>query len=259
MKNAILTAFMGATAFSATPAWAANVYSRVAQVGGSSQGDAGVFIGTNTRYAEATNSSGLNNGIATATTDAGFIFGSVSANVDASPPGEVPNFGSVTAKASGFFLIEKVRVTKLPGYAHLPDTVTAEYHVTFSPGSDVNLVNNLSGGINSQTGFLLADLSPDNRTLSTSNEILVDTNFTLSLTAGMRAEAKGPNNNSQAGSFTVYLGGSPVLVLPEGYVANSADGLIVNSFYTGPVPEPASLSLIIVGGLITMRRRRDCR
>lgn len=153
-------------------------------------------------------------------------------------------------------MINNVTVTKQPGFENLPDRVDAEYHITFSPDTSTGSISSISGGIGSSTGFLLTDLSPNNLTLSTSKEISVNSGFNLQLAVSMFISLTGSGPDEKIGTFSVSLGGSPVLVLPEGYVANSEDGLIVNSFYTGPVPEPSSAAMLLSGGLFMQWRRR---
>jgi hypothetical protein len=65
------------------------------------------------------------------------------------------------------------------------------------------------------------------------------------------------------GSYSAFLGGSPVFNLPDGYVINSADGSIVNNYYTGlgapsAVPVPAAIWLMGSGliGLLGVRLKK---
>jgi len=65
------------------------------------------------------------------------------------------------------------------------------------------------------------------------------------------------------GGYSVELGGSPVFNLPDGYVVNSADGRIVNNWYTGlgapsAVPIPAAIWLMgsALVGLLGVRRKK---
>lgn len=50
--------------------------------------------------------------------------------------------------------------------------------------------------------------------------------------------------------------GSPVFIRPEGYTANSTDGMIVERFYQRPVPEPNSPALLAFTGAVVGARRR---
>ena len=88
--------------------------------------------------------------------------------------------------------------------------------------------------------------------------------FSLSLSAVVTSGtgykpfvAAGPGHYARS-NWSLVLGGSPALVLPEGFYANSADGSIVDNYFVGaPVPVPGAVWLLASGlfGLISVAKR----
>ncbi|MGK0304467.1 MAG: hypothetical protein ACI8UG_000198 [Gammaproteobacteria bacterium] len=97
-------------------------------------------------------------------------------------------------------------------------------------------------------------------------DLPVNQSFSLSWTADMiikNIEILG-SVYFGVGGYSFALGGSPVFVLPDGYTANSADGVIVNNYYVGfdpftkdtsAVPGPGTL-IIVMSGLVLLASRR---
>ena len=84
------------------------------------------------------------------------------------------------------------------------------------------------------------------------------------LTSTVSFDGSIGHSYNAAASYSAFLGGSPVFNLPDGYVINSADGSIVNNYYTGlgapsAVPIPAAIWLMGSGlvGLLGVRRKKS--
>ncbi|MEM6332121.1 MAG: hypothetical protein AAF823_02135 [Planctomycetota bacterium] len=241
-----------------SPATHATQYSQIAQVSGSGFSDFGVGLDGNTRIAmDAFEGSGLTrSGFAIARSSDGFISGQVEAAISATEDTAGPS-GFASARASGFLLISDVIVTRQPGFEDAPDIVELIAQVSFGGDTSFTDLSNISGGINGGSSFSAAGLSSENPTMTSTADVLVDQPITLTLAASISVRVEGEFNSRKA-NFTVALGGSPVFLLPEGYVANSVDGSVVDNFYVGPinpVPEPGTLAAGLSLGLLALRRR----
>lgn len=74
-----------------------------------------------------------------------------------------------------------------------------------------------------------------------------------SLMVTAKASTRGTSNDHQ-GEFEIgFSTEGPVFDLPSGYTMNSPSGNIISNLF---VPEPATLSLLSVAGLVCLRRRR---
>ena len=84
----------------------------------------------------------------------------------------------------------------------------------------------------------------------------------FSLSYGLNIDEVGIKHRSFV-NWSVELGGSPALILPPGYFANSADGSIVDNYFVGTqsgnpatqVPAPAPYLLLLTGLLAAFIRR----
>lgn len=220
---------------------AAAIYSQAAQVSGSGFGDLGADLDDSTRVARDAfeGDRTVRSGFAIARSSDGFLSGLVQASMS---PGETNPVASgfASAQASASLTLTDVVVTRLPGFESLPGTVAMTAQVSFDAGTDFADLSNISGGLGGGSAFSPALLSAETPTMTSTAQVLVDQPVSLSLAASISVRVEG-GFNTRDGTFTVSLGGSPVFLLPEGYVANSIDGRVVDNFYVGPVnavPEP---------------------
>ena len=105
-------------------------------------------------------------------------------------------------------------------------------------------------------------LESDSGLWEVNNVFNLNTAFSLKFNAEFVISNLRQDNNEFLGSggYHILLGGSPVFNLPDGYVANSVDGSIVNNYFVGTdpfrqapssVPEPASI-LFMISGLLCL-------
>ncbi|MEO0587086.1 MAG: hypothetical protein AAF078_05550 [Planctomycetota bacterium] len=258
LKSVVVAAVAAACSLAVSPAARATQYSQVAQVSGSGFSDFGVGLDGSTRVAmDAFEGNDLTRtGFAIARSSDGFISGQVEAAISSTEDTAVPS-GFASARASGFLLLSDVVVTRQPGFESLPNTAQLIAQVSFGDDTAFNDLTGISGGISGGSSFSASALSSENPTMTSTADVLVDQPITLTLAAGISIRVEGEFNSRKA-NFTVALGGSPVFLLPEGYVANSVDGSVVDNFYVGPinpVPEPGTLAALLPLGLLVARRR----
>lgn len=238
----------------ASPAVAA-LYSQIAQVSGSGLGDNGTGDGT-TRTAQATTADEFFAGSARARSAAGFVSGYVLAFADSQA---FPSGGFVYARASAYLQIDDVIISRTD--SSLPDTVETTFQVGFDGNTDLDRLTLINGGLLSANDFDL-DGAQDGL-LDVTKTVPVDTPLSIFLTAGIEARLPQGMPGQIEASFTASLGGSPVFLLPDGYVANSVSGQIEDNWYVGPVssvvPEPTTLTVLLAALLPAVLYRQGFR
>lgn len=136
-------------------------------------------------------------------------------------------------------------IAKLAGFEALPDVLDATFQATLQYSATGGVLTmSATGGLNDPFGFG-GSIDPGNYGFSDTASVTVGVPFSLYLSANQRTSVGAPG--SATAHYTFYFGGSPVIVVPEGYVANSADGQIVDNLYMGPVPEPGGLTIALLG------------
>jgi hypothetical protein len=153
--------------------------------------------------------------------------------------------------ASGTVTVEDVIFSKLPGYSAKPDTFTGTVRVRQSSSAiygDLSASASLSAeglpGGSDSTFIPGEDLS------FPVSDLFVSEPYTLQISGSVRTTTGSPDDVF----LTLVAGGSPVFDLPEGYTANSVDGMIVDGYYQGDVPEPGTLMLLAAGGAVVFWR-----
>lgn len=209
-------------------------------------------------FAEVTSTGGEDNDSGGKTSTVSFVYQSSvgSAGALLAPGGMYlysHNQGSLTrGSASGTVTVEDVIFSKLPGYSTKPDTFTGTVRVRQSTSAiygDLSASASLSAeglpGGSDSTFIPGEDLS------FPVSSLFVSEPYTLRITGSVRTSTGSPDDVFLA----LVAGGSPVFDLPEGYTANSVDGQIVDSYYEGEVPEPGTLALLGVGGVLVLWAR----
>ena len=156
------------------------------------------------------------------------------------------------------------------------DEVLAELHVTANVnmfGANWFTINsNVNGNAdNAVLSTLASGTHPDDVNLSdhlvvfNAGLLPIGETFSLSLSVHVVSGtgykpfvAAGPGHYARS-NWNLVLGGSPALILPDGFYASSADGSIVDNFFVGaPVPVPAAVWLLGTGlfGLIGVAQRK---
>lgn len=154
-------------------------------------------------------------------------------------------------------------------------TVDARLHATATVIAEGNISMYLSGKLGRDAGngvnaFLYQVTEP----IKITNAVIdmpgykvpvgtpIDLKFQVQFISGTRSDYNSSTNAlriTSTANWNLELGGSPAIILPEGYVANSADGSIVNNYYVVPTP---STSIMFTCGLLVLaakRRRADRR
>lgn len=226
----------------AVDASAVSLSSQIAQVGGNGLGDTGSAAGSNTRWAADSFSDTRVNrsGEAIARTDVGSMAAYTLASMT---PNDGPANGSVSARAGGTFLLAGIVVTRLPGFEELPATVETTARFTFDPGSTFERLTSFSGGLSGGSDFALGTVSSATPTATSTAQLVVDQPYSLSAAVEMRS---GINSvfDTEIGSFSASLDPLQAFVVPEGYVVNAPDGMVVDNIYLGI---PASVAAGIEG------------
>lgn len=107
--------------------------------------------------------------------------------------------------------------------------------------------------------FLPPELQTSTIMVNAFHGLTVDLNMSSREVVGANVEFESVID--AANSLTLALDG-PVFVLPEGFSANSADGVIVDNRFINPVPEPSSIAvalLAIGASVVNLRRTRLSR
>lgn len=175
-------------------------------------------------------------------------------------------------KISGLFKISDLVMTYTgPG---VPDpTVKTAFHLTHSSGLIAGAMN-----ANSSLTYALTLSGHGRRSLGLSGTEIntrgvwesffnLDLNNAFNLTFDAQMIVANSYDYVKKvyrgeGFYSAVLGGSPVFVLPKGYVVNSADGSIKNNYFVGnlgvnAIPEPSTIVLfgLAVIGILFLRSK----
>jgi len=208
------------------------VYTRGASVNGNGFGDSGSLAGPNTRSASGSfsNDSISRSGVAVARSEvatiSGFGLAAMSSNGG-------PASGRAGASASGFFLLDDILLTKLPGFPDLPDTAQTTVRVTFDPGSAFGDFGAISGGLLS-SDFTAIDFTGGAPTMTSTAQLTVDQPAFLSLAISVSFEVNAAFG-THSGGFVASLAQQAAFVVPEGYVVNTISGNVIDNDYLGPI------------------------
>lgn len=230
MRFVVYFILLAATLLASPPsALAASLSSQGASVSGNGFGDSGSPAGPNTRRAadEFVDDRFNRSAEAIGRAEVGALAGYVRASIT---PSSGPASGTSGANASGFFLLDGIVVTRLPGFESLPSTVETTARLTFAPNSSFSDFSNFSGGLSGGTNFSLGGLSGATPTATSTALLLVGQNYSLNAAVQMSVNINGVFD-TQVASFHASL---DTFVVPEGYVVNAPDGHIVDNVYIGP-------------------------
>ncbi len=218
----------------------ASIYSTSARVLGSGFGEIAGFPGTGTAWAAGGISLSQVDRSAEAIgrTQEGFVAGYAQAAITLNSG---PASGNASSRAGGSFSLADFVVTRLPGFEHLPTLVETTVQVAFDPTSDFGKLSNLNGGLGSDSGFTDASPSALAPIIASTAMMTVDSPRTLSLSIQISARVESVAG-VDSGRFAASFAGSEAVLLPEGYVANSSDGAIVDNVYLGS-PRPITVGV----------------
>lgn len=231
MRLAWRVGFVG-LAFSAVGTAPASSYIGIARVSGPGLGAIGTAEGTSVVFAEDSASTDRIERFAQAVGQAsdGFLTGYTRVRQQSE---EVGLGGDLRAEAGGILMLTDLVVTRLPGFEGLPDTVEATAQFAFTPDSHFGLIDNVSGGLNGSQDFSEDGLSSASPILASIATVPVNQPLQLSLSVQITARLEG-DLGTVSGGFATRLAGTEAILLPEGYVANSGDGRIVDNVYLRP-------------------------
>ncbi len=172
-----------------------------------------------------------------------------------------------------FFRIDNLTLSYV-GTGTAESTITGNIHLSYAssmtsghaPGSTFTLKMDTPAGYRTQS-FTGYDIDGNTGVWSQGYNFTVGSTFSLSAGAELSIATAWDGSTGTVipatGSYSIFLGGSPVFNLPDGYVVNSADGTIVDNYFTGPsshtvVPVPAAAWLFGSGllSLIGFARRK---
>jgi hypothetical protein len=211
---------------------------------------------TYTSFAEVKTNAGGDQDSGGQTAFASFSTGTASATLY---PGAIlltsSNAGAQTrGSASGEVTFTDLLFEKLPGFEGNPDTFSAALEVsqsTTAPSGDMSANLSVSNADTGTGGGRDSTTTPGQTLIVSLSNLEVGELYTVEFGGSVRTVTGGPDDVS----LTLRLNAASVLDLPEGYTANSTDGMIVDNVYRGQVPEPSVLALVGLGGLVFLRRR----
>lgn len=226
----------------AVDARADSVFTVGASVSGSGFGDNGSPAGPNTRWAADSfrDDRFALSAEAVSRADVGSMAGYVRASIT---PNGGPAVGQASASTIAFFLLDGIVVTRLPGFEGLPATVETTARFTFDPGSTFERITDFSGGLSGGSEFSLGVVSNAMPTATSTAQLVVGQSYSLTAALQIRSSVSSAFG-TQIGSFSASLDPLQSFVVPEGYVVNAPDGMVIDNVYLGT---PASITAGIEG------------